>query len=76
LSNNSNSNSNSSDNSNSNKKGSETNSNSADKANKNSSTVPGNKTPVPADPKKMESPKPATGKTTGAEAKPRKTPNR
>ena len=76
LSNNSNSNSDSLDNSNSNKKGSEANSNSADKGNKNSSTVPSNKTPVPTDTKKTDSPKPATGKTTGAEAKPRKTPNR
>jgi beta-lactam-binding protein with PASTA domain len=76
LSNNSNSNSNSSDSNNSNKKGSESNSNSADKGNKNTPTVPGNKTPAPADAKKTENPKPATGKTTGAEARPRKTPNR
>jgi beta-lactam-binding protein with PASTA domain len=75
LSNNSNSNSDS-DNSNSNKKGSESNSNSADKGNKNSSSIPGNKTTVPTDTKKSESPKPATGKTTGAEARPRKTPDR
>jgi hypothetical protein len=75
LSNNSNSNSDS-DNSNSNKKGSESNSNSADKGNKNSSSIPGNKTTIPTDTKKSESPKPATGKTTGAEARPRKTPDR
>ncbi len=76
LSNNSNSNSDSSDSSNSNKKGSESNSNSADKGNKNSPIVPSNKTTAPADAKKPESPKPTTGKTTGAEARPRKTPNR
>jgi beta-lactam-binding protein with PASTA domain len=76
LSNNSNSNSDSSDNSNSNKKGSESNSSSADKGNKNSLGVPSNKTTVPADTKKPESTKPAAGKTPGAEARPRKTPNR
>ncbi len=77
LSNNFNSNSDSSDSSNSNKKGlSELNSNSVDKGNKDSSTVPGNKTTVPADTKKPETPKPPTSKTPGAEARPRKTPNR
>jgi beta-lactam-binding protein with PASTA domain len=76
LSNNSNSKSDSADNSNSNKKSSESNSNSADKGNKNSLGVPSNKPAVPADTKKPESPKPATGKTTGVEARPRKTPNR
>jgi hypothetical protein len=71
LGNNSNSNSDSSSNSNSSKKGSESNSNSVDKGNKNASSTTSNKLNAPADTKKPESPKP-----TGAEARPRKTPNR
>lgn len=74
LSNNSNGNSNSLDGGNSNKKDSDTNSNSADKGNKNSSTNPNNKTIVPADAKKTETPKPAAAKTPNAETRPRKTP--
>ncbi len=66
LSNNSNSNSDSSNSGNSNKKVSESSSDSADKGNKNSSTVPGNKTNIPANTKKPENPKPPTSKTPGA----------